>query len=250
MLLSLPPTTMSLIALRGIVKKNEEDRKWVWRGIWTFGKLPEDEEAALNAKNPSVRPFSYSWQEARLASNVLVPSANKEEGKQEEERDEETEDESKTAANAETKASTTDSKPVGTSSNEPTPMQVDESSGSKKEEESKEGAAEMKDDTETKKPAEPKDGPVDKPEIKEDSEKKGEKVTFATTEADEPPFTDASIKNPEKCPPGGAWNGYFETAAVSDPFVHRKRLPLLLIAVVSLIFSTFTLSRTRALLKF
>ena len=37
------------------------------------------------------------------------------------------------------------------------------------------------------------------------------KVTFATPpEDDDPPFTDAASKYPDKCPPGGSWTGYFE----------------------------------------
>ena len=77
----------TMIALRGIVRQNEE-KKWTWKGIWTFGSLPKDEEAALQAKNPSVRPFVYSWEEARNASDVLVPSANVKKEPQEKEVEE------------------------------------------------------------------------------------------------------------------------------------------------------------------
>jgi hypothetical protein len=41
---------------------------------------------------------------------------------------------------------------------------------------------------------------------------KKEAITFATTLPDDPPFTDAATAHPEKCPPGGAWTGHFETA--------------------------------------
>jgi hypothetical protein len=36
------------------------------------------------------------------------------------------------------------------------------------------------------------------------------RITFASTMPGDPPFTDASLANPEKCPPGGSWKGYFE----------------------------------------
>lgn len=39
------------------------------------------------------------------------------------------------------------------------------------------------------------------------------KITFATKLSDEdPPFTDASTKHPDKCPTGGQWKGHFENA--------------------------------------
>ena len=51
--------------------------------------------------------------------------------------------------------------------------------------------------------------------------KKRPKITFATTDEEDPPFTDASIKHPDKCPPGGFWKGYFENAI--KPAKQRKQ---------------------------
>ena len=67
-----------MIALRGIARQDKEKR-WTWTGVWAFGSLPEevDGDKQLKTKNPSaVRPFAYTWEEARKASDVLVPSAN------------------------------------------------------------------------------------------------------------------------------------------------------------------------------
>mmetsp|Transcript_10214 Transcript_10214/g.14447 ORF Transcript_10214/g.14447 Transcript_10214/m.14447 type:complete len:862 (+) Transcript_10214:24-2609(+) len=69
-----------MIALRGILKK--EDEKWKWSGMWAFGSLPV--EASLEpvsgsgrrAKNPVARPFVYTWDQAKDPSDVPVPSIN------------------------------------------------------------------------------------------------------------------------------------------------------------------------------
>jgi hypothetical protein len=266
-----------MIALRGIVRQNEE-KKWSWRGVWTFGSLPEDEEAALNAKNPTVRPFVYTWEEARNASDVLVPSANITTEKKVEEKEPPTavagtpneaadasketmdSDSSKTEDASEdvemTDAKAADESRVKlsdkvspaeekTEEKDVKPMEVDEASESKKDEEMKEV-----EETATKRAEESKTEPTksneetaeksaeqtksqydenkvdaDKPHPKDEPDKPKdtaqqeatpakEAVTFATTSPDEPPFTEAATKYPDKCPPGGAWKGYFETATV------------------------------------
>ena len=50
------------------------------------------------------------------------------------------------------------------------------------------------------------------------------KITFATVDEDDPPFTDASTKHPDKCPTGGVWKGYFENAI--KPLKQRKHTPV------------------------
>lgn len=55
----------------------------------------------------------------------------------------------------------------------------------------------------------------------EASSNKRPKITFATPlSPDDPPFTDAGSKHPDKCPVGGQWKGYFENA-IKKP-VKRK----------------------------
>jgi len=50
------------------------------------------------------------------------------------------------------------------------------------------------------------------------------KITFATKLSDDdPPYTDASTKHPDKCPPGGRWRGYFENS--SKPPKPKKNNP-------------------------
>ena len=61
----------TMIALRGHLKQ-QEDKKWKWQGVWAFGDLPEI--TSKSAKNPSTRPFNYTWIESESATNVLVPS--------------------------------------------------------------------------------------------------------------------------------------------------------------------------------
>jgi len=224
---------VTMIALRGIVRQNEE-KKWIWRGIWTFGSLPEDEEAALQEKNPSVRPFVYSWEEARNAADVLVPSANVGKKEVKSEVKNEAVDSSKVAAAANTTNTMGASKDVemtDSSEKKPAageekpaddgvkPMKGGETSASKKDDE-KEIVEESKPEVEKRVEG------SDKPKEKEGSARTSnsaqtedrpaarETVTFATTLPGDPPFTDASTKHPEKCPPGGAWKGYFETATV------------------------------------
>jgi hypothetical protein len=264
LLLFLPPLALTMIALRGIVRQKEDDKKWVWNGIWTFGSLPHDEEAALAARHPSVRPFSYAWDQPRLASDVIVPSANVHHEEKTETSEpsnkEDTADASlskeapvskdgemtvskdvemtdakapeKTAASGEKNLSSTTSTVEGQDAK---PMQVDDSK--KTEEKQKAGGDEskmesemsMKDSTSSNKEegtaektiastdSSKKNG-QEKPEAKNGSEVKPPKpprITFATTLPDEPPFTEAATKHPDKCPPGGAWKGYFETATVS-----------------------------------
>lgn len=215
-----------MIALRGILRK-DEDAKWVWKGIWAFGNaLPEDEQAALEAKNPSVRPFEYSFDQPQQASSVLVPSMNEE--KEKESEDDKGESGAPKATAGEKvgeSASREEAKPDqrGGGSEE---MQIEES---KIGDELQKKGEEPSTETEAKKPqaeggdatkksegsdkAEPKDTPATET-------KKAPPVTFATTLPGEPPFTDASAKYAEKCPPGGSWKGSFETATVSDSGGH------------------------------
>lgn len=254
---ALPATTCinKMIALRGIVRQKEDDKKWVWNGIWTFGSLPDDEQAALAARNPSVRPFSYAWDQPRLASDVLVPSANV----HHEEKTETTEPSNKedtadassskeallskdvemadakapentaaTAASGEKNFGSTTSTVKGQDAK---PMQVDDSK--KAEEKQNAGGDESEMSKANSTPSNTQEGTAkktiasadsskkdeqEKPEAKNESEVKPPKppaITFATTRPDEPPFTEAATKHPDKCPPGGTWKGYFETATVS-----------------------------------
>ena len=210
------------------MRQNEEN-KWSWKGVWTFGNLPDDEEEALNAKNPTCRPFVYTWEEARSASDVLVPSANA------------TTTEKKVSEETATPKETEDNKvgvdggvkPMEVEASESMREEQKEETVQKPQEESKsepktsvEETMEQPVDESNTKSVEKKDG-ADVPKEKGDDDKlevlaeneenlaKKEAVTFATTSPDEPPFTDAATKHPEKCPLGGAWKGYFETASVS-----------------------------------
>ena len=253
-----------MIALRGILRQNEE-KKWIWKGVWTFGELPHDEQAALSAKNPSVRPFSYAWEESRKAGNELVPSANINSGNEENKEESSKEDakkendDAKVAAPDTTIENTTTPKPAQaentskesapsqdvemtdakdtsdgevkkadetTTSGGVEPMEVDKATESKKLEST---AAEAKPATESTGADNPakeqkQDSTISKEESSkrtvafenQDNKPKKDQVTFASTLPGEPPFTDADIKHPDKCPPGGAWKGYFETATVSQ----------------------------------
>jgi hypothetical protein len=238
-----------MIALRGILRQNEE-RKWTWEGVWSFGELPQDEQAALNAKHPSVRPFSYAWEESRKACNVLVPSADENLGNNEKSKEvAKKNDDAKVAAPDTTIETTTTPNPAeaantpkenapsqdvdmtetkGTSEvkeKEPEeatksggvePMEVDKAADSNK---LGSAASESKGADNPSAIEEKRDSTMSKDEsskravVFENQDKpKKEQVTFASTLPGEPPFTDADIKHPDKCPPGGAWKGYFETA--------------------------------------
>ena len=63
--------TNTMIALRGHLKQ-QEDKKWKWQGLWAFGSMPV--VTSKSGKNPSTRPFNYTWIESESATNVLVPS--------------------------------------------------------------------------------------------------------------------------------------------------------------------------------
>jgi hypothetical protein len=244
-----------MIALRGILRQNEE-RKWTWEGVWSFGELPQDEQAALNAKHPSVRPFRYAWEESRKACNVLVPSADENLGNNEKSKEvAKKNDDAKVAAPDTTIETTTTPNPAeaantpkenapsqdvdmtetkGTSEvkeKEPEeatksggvePMEVDKAADSNK---LGSAASESKGADNPSAVEEKRDSTMSKDEsskravVFENQDKpKKEQVTFASTLPGEPPFTDADIKHPDKCPPGGAWKGYFETATVSRLF--------------------------------
>lgn len=248
----------------------------MWSGVWTFGDLPEDEQAALNAKNPSVRSFAYAWEESRKAANVLVPSANiNYESKNEDEKNEsinevaadsvEEKDIAKDTTNETTKEkqeTTAESSKASNDSNDvemkstkardggvknpsqevttkcddTKPTEMDEASHSKQRGKSAEErpAEEAKaHPVKDKSVEEANVANVDSARSKDDSSRptvafaqnddqraaKKAVVTFATTLPDDPPFTDADKKYPYKCPPGGAWKGYFETATVSPAFL-------------------------------
>lgn len=264
-----------MIALRGIVRQNEE-RKWTWGGVWTFGDLPENQEEALQAKNPSVRPFMYTWEESRKAADVLVPSSANvvnsstekgevkkneplKDGDSEKEKDtakaldattnETTEAKQLTPAEASNESSgskdveMTDAGATGgdekeppeatTKSDDAKPMEVETSEESKADTGKEKGKSVEKPDEESKADSSKNQDVSSKPSVafqeqtKPAAKKEG--ITFATTLPEDPPFTDADTKHPDKCPPGGAWKGYFETATVSACLVlpycfHPSRL--------------------------
>lgn len=236
-----------MIALRGIVRQDEE-KKWRWTGIWTFGSLPEDEEEALKAKNPSVRPFAYTWEQARNASDILVPTASLIDTTDEETPDKK-EQESTEKSPAEEARKIADGEPMKVDGevSEPLedqvkdkkedatkklneeespgeeerksadgkPMQVEREASEPQEEEVRdktEEATKKQDDDESSNSKEMgashkvSEAPPTSPGTKKEA------ITFATTLLGEPPFTEAATVHPEKCPPGGAWTGYFETA--------------------------------------
>ena len=86
----------AMIALRGRLRE-ADNKKWKWTGVWTFGVLPDDvdlDAKSPKSKNATVRPFSYTWESSRKASEVLVPSLNRAEPDHEEEEDEEEEENS------------------------------------------------------------------------------------------------------------------------------------------------------------
>ena len=65
-----------MIALRGIVYKDDQAR-WNWRGVWTFGTLPPHVGRDLESqttKIPNVRPVQYIWENPVAASTVEIPS--------------------------------------------------------------------------------------------------------------------------------------------------------------------------------
>ena len=236
-----------MIALRGIVRQDEE-KKWRWTGIWTFGSLPDDEEAALKAKNPSVRPFVYTWEQVRNASDVLVPTANLEDTTDEETPDKKEEGLTKNSPAEEGKKTADgESMQVDGGVSEPLEDHVkDEKEDATKnpnEEESPDEEAQkvaggepmqvekgvsepQEEEVRVKKEETTKNSYVEESSIAQEMDashtigeapptspgSKKEAITFATTLPGEPPFTDAATVHPEKCPPGGAWTGYFETA--------------------------------------
>jgi hypothetical protein len=227
-----------MIALRGIVRQDEE-KKWRWTGIWTFGRLPEDEEAALKAKNPSVRPFAYVWDQVRKASDVVVPSASlaDEETPDKKEKEKETPDKNEEATESVKEGEEIPPENVvSTTAGDGEPMQVEredskaqkEASGGKKEEttttmtamktseedeSSKAKEMDLSEKNEIDTTEKKEMDAFDKDEVPPTSPAtKKKSITFATTFPGEPTFTDAATVHPEKCPPGGAWSGHFETA--------------------------------------
>jgi hypothetical protein len=65
-----------MIALRGVVYKDNEAR-WKWSGVWTFGTLPPNagrDLESLTAKIPNVRPVQYVFATPIAASTVEIPS--------------------------------------------------------------------------------------------------------------------------------------------------------------------------------
>jgi hypothetical protein len=205
-----------MIALRGKLERTgdgESESSWKWKGRWAFGtKLLENDKAL---------PFEYSWKRFVDPKTVEVPSAHhhhEEEEKSDESGAEETEpvvpkSKEKLESGAESKQE-----------KDPKSAPEGAESGAKDEEANTAQADELKKDTET----EIKDQGVDTPDALSPEKTKANdppevtvtismtttpsKVTFADqASSDDPPFTDASTKHKDNCPPSGEWSGYFET---------------------------------------
>jgi hypothetical protein len=230
-----------MIALRGHVKQ-QEDKKWKWQGFWAFGALPD--ATPKSAKNPSVRPFNYTWIEPESANKVFVPSLLGMGDDEEEDEDDENTAASVTAPIADNvpasavKANYNTTIPVPPAS----VTKVDESTAApsspsveKAHIKTLQSADANEQDHDKETPSTPQSHPVatskdqsvavappDDPKPSDSTPATDQKhmpppktrvVTFATTSASEPKYTEGHTVHPDTIPPDGNWTGYFENAS-------------------------------------
>ncbi|KAI2509442.1 translation initiation factor IF-2 [Fragilaria crotonensis] len=220
-----------MIALRGVVYKDDEAR-WKWSGVWTFGTLPPHagrDLESLTAKIPNVRPVQYVFVNPFAASTVEIPSlamqseidedgeeAAKDESAQEIQTDkaglviEENVAETKSMNSADANSHLTEDADVDSKN----PAETDAKGLSDIEKLGKQDSAVTSDDMRERQQDETcETDAVDVSAVsnelnKGDDETSTKLTTFSAMLPGDPAYTEASTVF--DCPPDGGWDGYFE----------------------------------------